>query len=46
MTLAEERSLPRRRALALAAGIVGAVVSIPMLAFVLRSTHLLDKFLT
>jgi len=46
MTLAEERSLPRRRALALAAGIVGAIVSIPMLAFVLRFTHLLDKFLT
>jgi uncharacterized protein involved in exopolysaccharide biosynthesis len=46
MTLAEERSLPRRRALALAAGIVGAMVSIPMLAFVLRSTHLLDKLLT
>jgi len=45
-TLAEERSLPRRRALAFAAGIVGAIVSIPMLAFVLRSTHLLDKFLT
>ena len=46
MTLAEERSLPRRRTLALAAGIVGAIVSIPMLAFVLRFTHLLDKFLT
>jgi polysaccharide chain length determinant protein (PEP-CTERM system associated) len=46
MTPSEARALPRRRALALAAGIAFAIVSIPMLAFVLRFTHLLDKFLT
>lgn len=45
MTPSEARSLPRRRALALAAGIAFAIVSIPMLAFVLRFTHLFDKFL-
>lgn len=46
MTPSEARSLPRRRAFALAAGIAFAIVSIPMLAFVLRFTHLFDKFLT
>ena len=46
MTAGEARAVPRRKALALAAGIAGAIVSIPMLAFVLRFTHVFDKFLT
>ena len=46
LTEAESRAIPRRRAFALAAGISFAIVSIPTLAFVLRSTHLFDKFLT
>jgi polysaccharide chain length determinant protein (PEP-CTERM system associated) len=46
LTDAESRAIPRRRALALAAGISFAIVSIPTLAFVLRLTHLLEKFLT
>lgn len=46
MTPSEARSVPRRRAFALAAGIAFAIVSIPMLAFGLRFTHLFDKFLT
>jgi len=46
LTEAESRAIPRRRALALAAGISFAIVSIPTLAFVLRLTHLLEKFLT
>ncbi len=45
MTPAEARSVPRRKAFALAAGIAFAIVSIPMLAFVLRFTHVFDKFL-
>ena len=45
LTPAEARSIPRRRALALAAGIAFAVVSVPMLAFALRLTHVFDKFL-
>lgn len=46
MTPGEARAVPRRRALALAAGIAGAIVAIPMLAFVLRFSHVFDKFLT
>ena len=45
LTEAESRAIPRRRALALAAGISFAIVSIPTLAFVLRLTHLFEKFL-
>ena len=45
MTPSEARSLPRRRAFALAAGIAFAIVAVPTLAFVLRFTHLFDKFL-
>jgi uncharacterized protein involved in exopolysaccharide biosynthesis len=44
-TAAEERSVPRRRALALAAGIIGAIVAAPMLAFVLKLTHVFERFL-
>lgn len=45
MTPSEARSLPRRRAFGLAAGIAFAIVAVPMLAFVLRFTHVFDKFL-
>jgi polysaccharide chain length determinant protein (PEP-CTERM system associated) len=46
LTAAEARAIPRRRAFALAAGISFAIVSIPTLAFILRFTHLFEKFLT
>ena len=46
LTAAEARAIPRRRALALVAGISFAIVSVPTLAFVLRLTHLFEKFLT
>lgn len=45
MTPSEARAVPRRKALALAAGIAFAVVAIPMLAFVLRQTHVFERFL-
>jgi polysaccharide chain length determinant protein (PEP-CTERM system associated) len=45
MTPAEARAIPRRQKLAMAAGIAMAIVAVPALAFVLRSTHLFDKFL-
>jgi uncharacterized protein involved in exopolysaccharide biosynthesis len=44
-TAAEARAVPRRQMFALAAGIAGAIVAIPMLAFVLRLTHVFEKFL-
>jgi hypothetical protein len=43
MTPAEALAIPRRRNLALAAGICGAVVTVPMLAFVLTLTHVFEK---
>src|SRR5438046_88501 len=46
MTPAEARALPRRHNFALAAGIVAVLVTIPLLAFVLRLTHVFEKFLT
>src|SRR6185369_10168706 len=45
LTAAEARAIPRRRALALAAGIAVAVVSVPALAFGLQLTHVFEKFL-
>jgi polysaccharide chain length determinant protein (PEP-CTERM system associated) len=45
VTPAEARAIPRRQKLAMAAGIAMAIVAVPALAFVLRSTHLFDKFL-
>jgi polysaccharide chain length determinant protein (PEP-CTERM system associated) len=44
-TAAEARAVPRRHALAMAAGVAAAFVAIPALIFVLRSTHVLEKFL-
>jgi len=44
-TAAEARAVPRRHALAMAAGVAAAFVAIPAPIFVLRSTHVLEKFL-
>ena len=45
LTAAEARAIPRRRALAMAAGIAFAIVSVPTLAFGLQLTHVFEKFL-
>ena len=45
LTPAEARAIPRRQKLAMAAGIAAAFVTMPALVFVLRSTHVLEKFL-
>lgn len=45
MTAAEARSIPRRHKLAMTAGVAAAFLTMPALAFVLRSTHILEKFL-
>lgn len=45
LTAAEARSIPRRHKLAMAAGVAAAFVTMPALAFVLRATHVLEKFL-
>ena len=45
MTPAEARAIPRRQKLAMAAGIAMAIVAVPALAFVLRLTHVFEKFL-
>jgi len=45
LTPAEARAIPRRQKLAMAAGIAIAIVAVPALAFVLRLTHVFDKFL-
>ncbi len=44
LTPQEAKSIPRRRKLLLAAGIVATIVSIPLLAFVLRATHIFEMF--
>lgn len=43
LTPAEAVAIPRRRSLALAAGIAAAVVAVPMLAFALTLTHVFEK---
>ena len=45
LTAAEARAIPRRHQLAMAAGLATALVTMPALAFVLRLTHVLEKFL-
>ncbi len=45
LTPAEARAIPRRHKLAMAAGLAAALVTIPALAFVLRLTHVFEKFL-
>jgi polysaccharide chain length determinant protein (PEP-CTERM system associated) len=46
MTPQEARSLPLRRRMLIAAGVVATLVSIPALAFALRMTHLFDRFVS
>src|SRR5882762_1543938 len=45
LTAAEARSIPRRHKLAMATGVAAAFVTMPAIAFVLRATHVLEKFL-
>jgi polysaccharide biosynthesis transport protein len=45
LTPQEARRVPMRRRLALAAGIIATIVSIPALALLLRATHVFDRFL-
>ncbi len=45
LTPAEARAIPRRQKLTMAVGIAIAIVAVPALAFVLRLTHVFDKFL-
>jgi polysaccharide chain length determinant protein (PEP-CTERM system associated) len=45
LTPAEARAVPRRHQLAMVAGIAAAFVSMPALVFVLRLTHVMEKFL-
>lgn len=42
LTAQEARAIPRRRRLLLAAGVAATIVSIPVLAFALRATHLFE----
>jgi len=42
LTPQEARAIPRRRRLILAAGVVVTVVSIPVLAFALKMTHVFE----
>ena len=42
MTPQEARSLPRRRRLLLAAGVVATIVSVPLLALALRLSHVFE----
>src|SRR6266853_2528730 len=44
LTAAEARAVPRRHKLALAAGFALAIVAMPTLAFVLRLTHVFERF--
>lgn len=46
MTATEALAIPRRKMLAAAVAVVCTILATPALAFVLRLTHLLDKFLT
>jgi polysaccharide chain length determinant protein (PEP-CTERM system associated) len=44
LTAREARAIPRRRRLLLAAGVVATIVSIPLLALILRATHVFELF--
>lgn len=46
LTPQEARRLPQKRVLLLAAGIVATVISIPLLAFALKLSHVFDRFVT
>jgi succinoglycan biosynthesis transport protein ExoP len=45
-TATEALAVPRRRILAMVAAVICTIVATPALAFMLRVTHLFDKFLT
>src|SRR5438067_2963644 len=45
LTPFEARAIPRRKVFAMAASVAFAIVAIPTLAFVLRLTHVFEKFL-
>jgi len=45
LTPAEARAIPRRHKLVMGAGVAAAFVAMPALAFVLRLTHVFEKFL-
>jgi capsular polysaccharide biosynthesis protein len=45
LTPGEARAIPRYRAFAMAASVAFAIVSVPTLAFLLRLTHLFERFL-
>ena len=45
LTPMEARAIPRRKVFAMAASVAFAIVAIPALAFVLRLTHIFEKFL-
>ena len=45
LTPVEARAIPRRKVVAMAASVAFAIVAIPALAFVLRLTHIFEKFL-
>ena len=45
LTAAEARAVPRRHKLALAGGFAFTIVAMPTLAFVLRLTHVFERFL-
>jgi Uncharacterized protein involved in exopolysaccharide biosynthesis len=44
LTTQEARAIPRRRRLLLAAGVAATIISIPVLAFALRATHIFEMF--
>lgn len=44
LTAQEARAIPRRRRLLLAVGIAVTIISIPVLAFALRATHIFEMF--
>jgi polysaccharide chain length determinant protein (PEP-CTERM system associated) len=46
MTSDEALAIPRRRKMVMAAGIAFAILAMPTLAFVLRLTHVFERFLT
>ena len=46
LTGPEERKLSRRRLLFAAAGVVATVLSIPVIAYGIKFTHILDRFVS
>ncbi len=46
LTTQEARAIPRRQRLLLAAGVAVTIVSIPVLAFALRATHIFEMFMS